>query len=259
MTIIVTHMDRHGIVHASDSNLTSQKSSQAIEGKKVFEIKYLNAGLTVAGAYGVGKTRMDVWMQRFIQEQKKISDLNLGDFANLLKDALQQQMHPSQKSQGSLIHIAGYVEDNGVSHPEFWLVTNVPGFDTITGEYFEPSDEFHASEDFWNRDCPKKDLLRKFQQGGYQYYVNGFTSGRVSYNLLRGVMNQFLEVIWSNPNWKFRPPCSIEETAILVETYIQFVGAMFQLSDYSAPFIGGKPRTLLIKSPSNAVTRLKDM
>jgi 20S proteasome alpha/beta subunit len=62
MSLIFTHISRHGIVHASDSNLSYSNDQSAGEAKKIFEINYLNAGLTVAGSYEVDNECMDVWM-----------------------------------------------------------------------------------------------------------------------------------------------------------------------------------------------------
>ena len=69
MTLIVTHIDKLGIIHASDSNLTSSDDKLAGEGKKVFSIPKLNAGISIAGSYGVGNETMDIWLPKFIDGQ----------------------------------------------------------------------------------------------------------------------------------------------------------------------------------------------
>ena len=89
-----------------------------------------------------------------------------------------------------------------------------------------------------------------FQQGGYQLYTNGFTSGRVSYMILQKFMTSFFMKIWQNPAWQFRPPASLEESRLVVDLYIRTIGVQFQLSDYSAPFIGGTPQTYAISEPT---------
>ncbi|GAI41503.1 unnamed protein product, partial [marine sediment metagenome] len=93
-----------------------------------------------------------------------------------------------------------------------------------------------------------------FQKGAYQIYINGFASGRIGFVMLQPVMNKFFHLIWSNPKWKFRPPRSIAETEILVRLYMQIIGISFQLSNYSAPFIGGDIQTYVIPQPLNTVT-----
>ena len=67
MTLILTIINKYGILHASDSALTSNHAA-AGEGKKTFSINFLNAGLTVAGAYSVGGVNMNQWMTDFINQ-----------------------------------------------------------------------------------------------------------------------------------------------------------------------------------------------
>jgi len=250
MTLIVTHISKLGIIHATDGNLTASNGSAAGQAPKVFPIPFLYAGLTVAGSYGVGGQSMDPWMRNFIQAQQRDNCDSLEAFAAALAGALQGEMTQKEKNDGSMVHLAGYVQDKGRSHPEFWFVRNVYGMDTSTGEYSDFRDTFQISEDFWKRDWCKNNLDQLFQEDGYQIYINGFTSGRVSYIILQAVMNQFFQSVWSNPAWKFRPPKSLEENVVIVELYIQMIGVLFRTSDYSAPFIGGTPQTYAIADPS---------
>jgi hypothetical protein len=81
MTLILTHLGRFGIIHASDSNLTSALNTSAGQGKKTFALDYLNAGLTVAGAYSIAGIAMDVWMQNFIRGQEANGTRPLSQFA----------------------------------------------------------------------------------------------------------------------------------------------------------------------------------
>ena len=104
MTLIVTQISKHGIIHTSDSNLSDQYSKTVGTGKKCFTIPKLNAGLTIAGSFEVGTLRMDKWMENFIS---KSTSNKLEDFAEELRSSLEKGMTEAQKS-GSLIHIAGY-------------------------------------------------------------------------------------------------------------------------------------------------------
>ncbi|MCC6612715.1 MAG: hypothetical protein IT320_04505 [Anaerolineae bacterium] len=250
MTIILTQINKYGIVHGSDSNLTTDEGSAGM-GKKVFQIPYLNAGLSTAGVYSVDGEPMDHWMLRFIAIQKSAVNPSLVNFAYDLKDALQSQMTSKEKEFGSLIHIAGYVTENERAHPEFWLVTNIPGFDHGTGEYSSSKDEFAATEDFWHRDCAKNNSQIAFESGGYQLYINGFASGRISYLVLQNELHQLFKHIWQNPSWKFRSPQTVEETEAFLRLYIQCVNTLFLCSDYRAPYIGGHIQTYCIPAPEN--------
>lgn len=258
MTLIITHISRHGIVHASDSNLTGADDKNAGEAKKTFEITFLNAGLTVAGSYGVGNSSMNGWMPNFIQRQSQITNLDLKSFSHNLKDSLQAEMTESQKNSGSIIHIAGYVEEGGFSHPEFWFVRNVHKMDPKTGEYIEIDQNFEISEDFWNRDYKNPNLKNVFQNPNYfahQIYANGFTPGRIGFNVVKKELDQFYLGIWRVRDWKFRAPNSIEETELLVKNYMQVIDTLFVLSEYNAQYIGGKTQTYIIKQPDNIIDK----
>lgn len=250
MTLILTQISKYGILLASDSNLTS-KVGHAGAGTKVFQLPYLSAGLCLAGSYRVNGQSMDGWMQRFIAAQASIKNSSLSDFAHNLKEALQSQMTTTEKQSGSLIQIAGYVHENGQAHPEFWFVRNVHGIEELTGEYKDIREDFAISEDFWQRDCRNNNSHIAFEQGGYQLYINGFASGRISYVMLQGILSQFFAMIWRNPNWKFRPPQSLEEAEAFVKLYMQCVNTLFLSSNYPAPFIGGDVQVHRILAPSN--------
>jgi len=250
MSLIVTHISKFGIVHVTDGNLTASNGLAAGQAPKVFPIPFLNAGLTVAGSYGVGVQSMDMWMKTFIQRQERNKCGTLEAFATALAAAIQNEMTATQQDSGSIVHIAGYVQDKDSSHPEFWFVRNIYGMDQATGEYTDFRNTFQVSEDFWNRDWDKNHLDQLFQEDGYQIYINGFTSGRVSYMILQSVMNQFFQSVWSNPAWQFRAPKSLEDNTLLVELYIRMIGVLFRISDYSAPFIGGTPQTYAIAPPA---------
>ena len=73
MTLIITQISKHGIIHSSDSNLTDENNKTAGVGKKCFAIPNLNAGLTVAGVFSVGSVRMDDWMNNFIDSSPAIT------------------------------------------------------------------------------------------------------------------------------------------------------------------------------------------
>jgi hypothetical protein len=254
MTLILTHLSKFGIIHASDSNLTSKGKTAAGRGQKVFKVDYLNAGLTVAGSYSVSRTPMDVWMKAFIRSQSRSGARTLSEFAEALRTSLESQMLRQEKRKGSMVHLAGYVDSAGLQHPEFYYVRNVYGIDVNTGGYYDIKDQFAASEDFWTRDCPRSNLMRAFQSGNYQIYVNGFASGRIGYIALQKPMNSFFATIWGQPNWKFRPPRTLAETVLFVKLYMSIIDTLFQVSDYPAPFVGGGCQIHEIPQPPNTAT-----
>jgi hypothetical protein len=253
VTLIVTQLSKFGIIHASDSNLTAG-GNRAGESQKTFPVTYLNAGLTVAGAFSVAGTPMAAWMANFISAMDpQGGDLSLRGFADVLAARLELDMSAAEKQRGSLIHIAGYVESLGVHHPEFYFVRNVGGIDPDTGEYVGIGNRFGAEEQFWTRDCPKSHLLEAFENGTYQLYVNGFACGRMGYVCIQCHMNEFFINVWRQPGWKFRPPHSLAEAVVFVKLYMHIINALFEVSDYPAPFIGGSPQIYEIARPPTAV------
>lgn len=253
MTLIVTHIDKFGIVHASDSNLTSHNQTVG-EGTKVFGIPNLNAGLSIAGSYSVGSNSMADWMPDFIIRQSEIPGINLNIFSHNLKTELEKTMTSDEKKGGSIIHIAGYVTENGLSHPEFWFVRNIHRIDQQTGYYKDIDDKFEISEDFWTRDCQAETFSKSWAdptRNAIQTYFNGFSPGRIGYYAVSSELRRFFNYMWNNKSWKFRPPQSIEETEILLKNYMQIIDTLFVLSEYKARYIGGTIQTLVIKPPSS--------
>ena len=249
MTLIITQISKHGIIHASDSNLSDNEGNTVGKGKKCFIISKLKAGLTVAGAFNVGELKMDDWMKEFIS---KSDSTDLESFSEELRIALEDKMSEEQKASGSLIHIAGYVGKNGKYHPEFWFVRNIYHLDHNTGVYSDIRNEFIKSEDFWARDNLKSDLFSKFQSNDsmYQLYINGFSPGRIGYNIVQSYLIKFFSDIWSNSDWKFRPPKNIDEAALLVVDYMRIINTIFKISDYPGKVIGGDINFYKIPQPS---------
>ncbi len=255
MTLILTQISRHGIVHASDSNLSDATGLTVGSGKKCFAIPSLNAGLTVAGCFAVGDQSMDNWMENFIANSSSIS---LEYFSEDLRLSLEERMTPEQKASGSLIHIAGYQKNtNGKYYPEFWFVRNIYNIDPGTGEYSDMRQEFIKSEDFWNRDNKKTGIFKKFQSkdGDYQLYINGFTPGRISYNIIQGYLMHFFSNLWADKTWNFRPPKNIDESKLLIENYMRLINTIFVLSDYPGQLIGGDIQMESIQQPSDIEMR----
>jgi len=248
MTLIVTQISKHGVIHASDSNLSDGSGKTIGKGKKSFAIPKLNGGLTIAGAFGVGSQRMDDWMTKFID---KSLSTRLEIFAEELRVSLEKEMSDSQKKSGSLIHIAGYEVNGSKYHPEFWFVRNIYEMKPDTGEYSDIRQEFIKSEDFWQRDNLKGNLFKAFQADDsmYQIYINGFTPGRISYNIIQSQLIQFFSTLWTNKDWKFRPPKNIDEAKLLIENYMTIINSVFLLSDYPGQFIGGSIQIELIPQP----------
>jgi hypothetical protein len=203
-----------------------------------------------AGSYRVGGVRMDGWMPSCISGYAATSDPSLEGFAHHLKERLDDELTDGERTFATLIHIVGYVDDADGIHPAFYFVRNPRSINEQTGAYENIADTFEVSEDFWSRDY-KHSLSDKTR---YQSYFNGTPDGRVAFFHFGRMFNGFLQAIWMEPMWKFRPPQSLDELASIVELQIRTICILFVMSDYQAPLIGGEPQIQKIAPPAGAVT-----
>jgi hypothetical protein len=248
MSLILTHIDRHGIVHAADSNLTTDSGEAAGTGTKVFDLPYLRAGLSLAGSYSVNGVAMDKWMPQVIADYEHSASPSLPGFSDWLRGRLEREMTSTERDGGCLVHVAGFVRDSAGQRTEFYFVRNITGIDPNTGSYLGMGPTFAVTEDFWTRDYSTATARAALAAGtGSMLYINGFPSGRIAYLGLMPHLRKFLDEVWNTAAWRFRPPKTLDEVAILVELHFSVIGAMFRMSDYSAPFIGGPVQTLLIR------------
>jgi hypothetical protein len=253
MTLIVTYLDRNGIVLASDSNLTDG-ARVTRESKKNFCLPHLCGGLSIAGCYTVDGVPMEEWINNLISEHENHEQQSLCSFANVLRMALDSSMNRFEKEVPTIFHIAGYASANQTFHPEFHSVRNVARIHEVTGEYFEVSDTFQWSEDFWSRDCLCKDSHTGFPADpfvyGHQIYTNGYPPGRMAYMAVGSYLGSFFENVWKAPNLPFRPPTSLQETVVFTRMFMTIIHCLFELSD--APrHIGGEIQHISIPLPMN--------
>ncbi|MEK7447857.1 MAG: hypothetical protein AAB019_00060 [Planctomycetota bacterium] len=245
MTIIVTQINKFGIVLGSDSNISNDRTVIK-EDKKIFEIRKLKSALCTAGSYSVNGTILSEWLLNFISgNESKYSTLK--EFTELLSKTLEDEMNPEEKKALSITHIAGYQGN----HPEMWCISNTRLQDN--GQYGEGENNFHYSEDLWNNAREKNKLETGFNISNglnYQLYINGFISGRVAFHVARKFIDNYFSLMWQASDYKFRPPQNIEEHKIIVELYIDLIDRIFQLSNYEPKIIGGKTQTFVINNPT---------
>jgi hypothetical protein len=249
MSLIVTQITKYGIIHFSDSNLTSENGKKTEYGKKIFKIEHLKAGLGLAGVYSVNGVSMDTWIELFIEKDKESGNASIREFSNRLKNKLETEMLPDEKTNGCLIHIAGYVSDEDTDHPELWFVRNVHSIDQQTGNYTNIDVTFEISEDYWGRDYKIPEVRNLIELGGYQLYFNGFPAGRIAFLNVTHSLNLLFRQIWGDTQNRFRPPMTLGEYEDFMKTYMLLINALFVSSDYSAPFIGGNIQTFVIPHP----------
>jgi hypothetical protein len=209
MTLIATAISKHGLVHAAVAGLTSYPKHQT-NGKRVFRLGFLNAAMTVTGGYVVdGREPLDEWIPTALEQYAQTAEApTVGGFAEYLTERLTPQPNPLHRR---MIHIAGYVEDNNVSHPVHYFVRNV-----LTtkrdGSYGRAGRSFFVSEEYWTRDHRNPDIRNAIAAGGAHVYLNGFPDCRISYLALHQRMHDLYQRMWSASR-HFHPPRSLEDLA----------------------------------------------
>jgi hypothetical protein len=256
MTLIVTTISDLGILQGSDSNLTRTTTAgvatPAGEGQKLFRLDFCHAALAIAGSYEIAGVRMDTWMSSTARDFSSSSSPSLEGFARYLQERLSVDGTPGKTAL--LIHIAGYVTDARGSHPEMWFVRNFAGMDPTTGAYIDRTDDFLISEDFWNRDYPDDVRIGRGSLPGYgRRYFNGIPEGRISFSAISQMLEGFLGGVWAAPGWAFRAPRDVAEASLFMRLESNVIGTLFEVSDYAAPFVGGRAQIELIPAPSDAL------
>jgi hypothetical protein len=252
MTLIATYINKFGIVHASDSNLTSDKGNSGF-GQKVFPIAHLNSALSYSGSYSVNGISVDKWMNDYIQGSF-FTNKTLKEFSEQLRDRLSTDMRDYELSAATIIHISGYSEIDYQSHLEFWHISNTTLGDD--GNYTAPKSEFHVINDFNSHlNLQQREQISNFDINlrNHQFYINGFPPGRISYMIIKSILDMVLNDIWTKPDWSFRRPNNLFETSIMIKLYFEFINRLFIMSDYKALYIGGEIQTHLIPAPQNLI------
>ncbi len=251
MSLIISYINKFGIIIASDSNLTDDNGNTGF-GQKVFPIPHLNAGLAHSGCYRINGQRIDDWMNEFINGSAFVTN-TLQEFTHQLCETLNKVMRDDEISVISIIHICGYPTTDYQSDLEHWHISNCT-LDPKNGNYLGPNPEFHFECDFNSRDNKdhRNDLINLDNDSlGNIYYINGFPPGRISANFLRMEVEKALAAIWRQPDWGFRKPQNLFETSQVLELNFHIISELFKMSSYKALYIGGKTQTHLIPVPQN--------
>jgi hypothetical protein len=158
MTLIATEIHvgkdlRKSTIFFTADRRVSRKGKYRSVARKIFPIKYLNAGIGffgIATAFPSGKKcSMSNWLKQFVDSNH--AESNMRDFANKLRMELDQVLPEDLKtSYPSGFHLAGF---NKNKLPEFWFITNIGNFSNW--KYSQLKNRFYVSEDFLHRDACK--------------------------------------------------------------------------------------------------------
>lgn len=254
MTLIISHINKHGIIQMSDSNLSTREGTAGF-GQKVFPIPHLNASVAYTGAFWVGDDQLDVWLNRFIDGSRFALLKNIKEFGDQLVERLNTDMTASAKEVPIILHVAGYDTVAGMSHATHMHISNCSLAED--GHYGQVRDRFVLNSDFDSATSKKdRDLLMQWDtaEGGYSLFANGHREGRGAFLLIEGHITPILFTIWSmqgKDNWPFRWPQSLFETASILKHYFELVCHLYKMSSLPALYVGGEIQTHLIPAPQN--------
>lgn len=250
MSLILSYINKFGIVLASDSNLSNDEGNAGF-GQKVFPIPHLNAGLAYSGTYNINGLNVDKWMTDFITGSFHLFGTIEG-FTSALSARLTSEMREHELQTCTIIHIAGFQQVDSNSHIEHWHISNTGLFPD--GSYDTPTKDFKYHNDFNSRLYKEHREHIIQNQSDYifrQYFINGLSSGRISANQVIHVLEHTLNDIWSREDNKFRKPDNLFETSNVIKLYFGIVTELFKMSEYNALYIGGDIQTHLIPVPQN--------
>jgi hypothetical protein len=250
MSLILSYINKFGIILSSDSNLSNNQGNAGF-GQKVFPIPHLNAGLAYSGSYNINGSTLDKWMTDFITGSYYIYN-SIEEFTSGICVRLTSEMQEHELEICTIIHIAGYHQKDSMSYIEHWHISNTSLF--YDGSYDTPSKEFNFHCDFNSRTIKEhRDYIIKNQSDFRyrQYFINGLSSGRISANQIIHVLEETLNKIWLSEENKFRKPENLFETANTIKIYFGVVIELFKMSHYNALYIGGDIQTHLIPVPQN--------
>jgi hypothetical protein len=252
MTLITTIVSNYGLIQASDSHVTNYTTGTTKNDPKVFPLGFADGALALSGTYRAGNERMDTWMPTRIAEYGASGSTSIEGFAHYLQARLDAELTATQASDATLIHIVGYERADTI-HPVMYFVRNAWSINATTGAYEDIRHTFQVSEDYWGRDYGDDLAQIGPDPTRYRMYFNGTPDGRIAFFQFGQLFRGFLAAVFAQPNWRFRPPRSLDELAAMVELQIRTVATLYVMSDYPAAYVGGEPQVHKIPPPVGAV------
>lgn len=237
MTLILTELSTQGIAMVADSAVTSTSGGRIIVranvAQKLYEIPYLQAGISCWGIGMISGVRTDQWLSDFINNNSTITTLQ--DFANELSLQLNAQVTPNPSSSSLGFHLAGFDSYHGNTVPSFYHIHDGPSTSLQSRGITINPNQFNA-----NHDVPPN-LFRRFtlnrpyvtRNGDFQIYANIF-------GFIEGFFNQMQRIrLFPSPNLSDRREYLVFQIKTMAEIY--------RLSNL-APSIAGDINYLTINS-----------
>jgi hypothetical protein len=249
MTLLATAVSRHGIVQAADPRLTSYPNHIAA-GQRIFRLEFLNAMLSITGAYVVAGEPLDQWVAGAIDDYRRTAEQpRLNAFVEKLRERLTQER---DRIQRRVIHVAGYVGDGARAHPEVYYLRNIRRT-APDGSYGRPGREFIVSEEFWSMDFSRAETRDTLREGGARMYLDGFPEKRIAYMLLHKRIHDFYGQLWRSSSKVFRRPRSLKDIAGLVELDMRVAATFLPTGGSASRGAENSLEVAVIPAPLNAI------
>lgn len=122
MTLVITWRTDKGIIMTADSAITNPEIKKVIAHRtKIFQIPYLNAGVSFYGKAKINDLTTGQWLKDFIDEnEEKIADIH--EFSELLMAKANSEIGKIKGNTG--FHIAGYCEKQNKKVAYFHHINN---------------------------------------------------------------------------------------------------------------------------------------
>jgi hypothetical protein len=234
LTIITTVVSHLGIVQLSDSLVSGEDGKTRME-TKLFRLES-GSVLALAGAFSFQGQRPADWLA-YVDET--FSSGTVGAVAERIGRLITINATDYEREQGHLIHLAGYRGTGPEARPEMWFVRSWAAMDQH-GDYDQQANPVLVTEDFWSRYESEASYRNAIDSGGFVYFVNGVTEGRVALNKVRA----------ESPSARTHDALASLDglAAMFVEDLEKICGQEV------SPFVGGEIRCIVMKSPVAQVT-----
>ena len=211
MSILLSAYFPEGIVFAADSTVTVEyvEGEPKIDRNAASKVIHLAPHGAMVGFCGdlgrLDDCRMDEWMVKFSKDTLDCPDLET--LARLMRMRIQEAFdrgHPEGEDVSRsrlIVHLGGFMYEDGIAVPAMYYISNVPGFDPGSGKYYKAKREFSQPEDHIRRDAGRSGVRNALEyrkwlkslecRGGWMWYNNGF------YFRVFNVLKEYLWQAWA--------------------------------------------------------------
>ena len=177
--------------------------------RRFFLLGSLMEALALAGTYMAGDQRMDTWMPSLHR------GVRLHGFANTRGFCALPQTTSRDGSHGFSGEDADTDPNSGLRQRRRRRASGAAFCaQRLVYQHFDRCIRGHTTDvqshgRFLETGLPKRKKCRTPGPGWYRSYFNGTPHGRIAFHHFGQLFQDFLSAVWSQPNWKFRPPQSL--------------------------------------------------